>query len=255
MAQESSAEGGKRKDPFVAKANAAADQGTAGGAEPEKSQPKEKLENVSVLATVDWIEADYAKIRKLLHANMGKADATEILTQMERWVNTGEATVLESLSLVARSGQRAKADSSEGYIYATEADSPYYPDEISLRDSPFDGRFLGTPSNPTAFQTRNVGSIVEMDPILSAGYTEAYLNISAEIVRLLRTQPAMDVKVDEAYAKIMGGYAMPIFYRMQVTTSVHPEMGKPALVSVQTPYGASDRRVLVFVTVEVPGLK
>ncbi len=87
--------------------------------------------------------------------------------------------LLSAPSVTARSGQRAKIEVIREFIYPTEYDPPEIPDRVATGG---DGSFPVTPATPTAFETRNTGVTLEVDPVIGAdGYT-IDLNLVPEVV-------------------------------------------------------------------------
>ncbi len=88
--------------------------------------------------------------------------------------------LLSAPSVMARPGQRAKIEVIREFIYPTEYDPP---------ELPTSGGTLGggapiivTPANPTAFETRNTGITMEVDPQLGADNLSIDLSMAPEIV-------------------------------------------------------------------------
>ena len=83
-------------------------------------------------------------------------------------------------SVTARSGQHAKVEVVREFIYPTEYDPPDIPNNIAAGGG--SSAFPVTPANPTAFEERNVGVTLEVDPVIGAdGYT-IDLNLASEVV-------------------------------------------------------------------------
>ncbi len=97
--------------------------------------------------------------------------------------------LLSAPSITARSGQRAKVEVIREFIYPTEYDPPEIPDRIGTdvvgiitTAGSSTETFPVTPANPTAFETRNTGVSLEVDPVIgSDGYT-IDLNLAPEVV-------------------------------------------------------------------------
>lgn len=91
--------------------------------------------------------------------------------------------LLSAPSVMARSGQRAKIEVIREFIYPTEYDPPEIPNQV--------GGGIGggavevfpvTPATPTAFETRNTGVTLEVDPVLGADKLTIDLNLAPEVV-------------------------------------------------------------------------
>ena len=119
---------------------------------------------------------------------------------------TKSGDILTRPSVVTRSGQRATVDVIREFPYPTEYDPPEIPQEIGGFGND-DGGFFGngggallggnnnnnnfapansfpvTPAHPTAFEVRNLGTHLEVEPVVGPdGYT-IELNLAPEVVR------------------------------------------------------------------------
>ena len=101
--------------------------------------------------------------------------------------------LLTAPQVTTRSGQRAKVEVIREFIYPTEFEPPEIPQDFGGGGVQFGGGGLGggggggggfpvTPTTPTAFETRNTGVTLEVEPTLGAdGYT-IDLTLSPEVV-------------------------------------------------------------------------
>lgn len=98
--------------------------------------------------------------------------------------------LLSAPSVVARSGQRAKIEVIREFIYPSEYDPPEIPDTFGTGITGTTGltggsevsSFPVTPANPAAFETRNVGVTLEVDPVIGADGFTIDLNLNPEVV-------------------------------------------------------------------------
>ena len=92
--------------------------------------------------------------------------------------------LLSAPSVMARSGQRAKIEIIREFIYPTEYDPPEIPNQIGSTAAIGGGTgFIPvTPATPTAFETRNTGITLEVDPVLGADDFTIDLNLTPEVV-------------------------------------------------------------------------
>ncbi len=102
--------------------------------------------------------------------------------------------LMSAPSIVTKSGQRAKIEVIREFIYPIEFDPPEIPQNFGSSNltgsfNPFTGASSGgvssfpvTPTTPTAFETRNTGVTLEVDPVVGPdGYT-IDLNLAPEVV-------------------------------------------------------------------------
>ena len=96
--------------------------------------------------------------------------------------------LLSAPSVMARSGNRAKIEVIREFIYPTEYDPPEIPNTFggtsTLGGAGFavSGGFPVTPATPTAFEVRNTGVTLEVDPVLGADNFTIDLNLAPEVV-------------------------------------------------------------------------
>lgn len=96
--------------------------------------------------------------------------------------------LLSAPSVMARSGQRAKIEVIREFIYPTEYDPPEIPTNFGGGGGGNAGgnvtitTFPVTPATPTAFETRNTGVTLEVDPVLGADDFTIDLNLAPEVV-------------------------------------------------------------------------
>lgn len=103
------------------------------------------------------------------------------------------ADIMTAPSIVARSGEKATIEIIREFIYPTEYEPPELPNSVGNNGNNGNNGFLGTttasvqsfpvtPATPTAFETRNTGVILEVEPTLGDdGYT-IDLRFAPEIV-------------------------------------------------------------------------
>lgn len=164
---------------------------------------------------------------------------------------TGGAKVLETSMVVCRSGIKATVESVREEIYPTEYAPPVLagsfnsvPGPRILPLSPINPKFR----SPTAFDTRNTGVTLEVEPTMGENDQIIDLRFSAEIVSRLRLETWMEHKDAWGNAPIR----MPIFEAWRSQTSLTLQSGKFELASVITPKPdaptpAVTRRILLFV--------
>lgn len=151
--------------------------------------------------------------------------------------------LLSAPSVTARSGQRAKIEVIREFIYPTEYDPPELPDRVGgeFNDGDVDSGggilafipipvpqtgFPVTPANPTAFETRNTGVTLEVDPVIGAdGYT-IDLNLVPEVVEfqgfINYGSPIFASNLGTGPSALLTSnrILMPIFGTRKVTTAV-----------------------------------
>jgi general secretion pathway protein D len=141
--------------------------------------------------------------------------------------------LMSAPSVMARSGQRAKIEVIREFIYPTEYDPPEIPNQvgggggtgISINLIPV------TPANPTAFETRNTGVTMEVDPVLGADEFTIDLSLSPEVVEFDGFinygtpifSPSVNIGVPGGSSPsllTLNRILMPVFSTRKVTTQV-----------------------------------
>jgi len=225
--------------------------------------PTEWLEK-QIRVTVEWYEltqADYRALMKEMEPENPKkpipADDRPLRNRLDAMIDEDKAILLETTSVIARSGQRALVESISETIYPTEFDPPQ---SVSNRTNGDNNKATVEASAPgsklplaAAFETRNVGTTLEVDPVLGPDAVTIDLNLSPEIVFYTGhtnwgTYLDGEAKVD---------VRMPQFYTLKLTTQVTLQSGDYIYLGVKTPpdpdTGKADpsRKVMMFVRGDV----
>ncbi len=146
--------------------------------------------------------------------------------------------LLSAPSVMARSGQRAKIEVIREFIYPTEYDPPEIPNQFGGTANIgggiggaalAGGGFPVTPATPTAFETRNTGVTLEVDPVLGADEFTIDLNLAPEVVEFdgfinygspIQTTSINALGLIEPLVITENRIEMPIFNTRKVTTQV-----------------------------------
>ncbi len=84
---------------------------------------------------------------------------------------------MDNTYVLAKPGQRARIQRVREFIYPTEYDPPEIPNNIGANNI---GEFFVTPATPTAFEMRELGTIIEVEPTVSANNLEINVNLLAD---------------------------------------------------------------------------
>lgn len=142
--------------------------------------------------------------------------------------------LLSAPSVMARSGQRAKIEVIREFIYPTEYDPPEIPNQFgsigtTAPGGASSGAFPVTPATPTAFETRNTGVTLEVDPVLGADEFTIDLNLAPEVVEFdgfinygspIQTTSVNALGLAVPVVVTENRIEMPIFNTRKVTTQV-----------------------------------
>ncbi len=138
--------------------------------------------------------------------------------------------LLSAPSVLARSGQRAKIEVIREFIYPTEYDPPEIPNQIGGGGGnggvTVISSFPVTPATPAAFETRNTGVTLEVDPVIGGDDFTIDLNLAPEVVEfegfINYGSPinTVDVFSGDTVPLTENRIEMPIFSTRKVTTQV-----------------------------------
>lgn len=210
-----------------------------------------------VQVTVEFIEVPQAEVTRLLHKEKLGKDGSKLREELQKSVDAQKANLYETMMVTGRSGQKSTAESIREVIYPTE----YEPGCAGLGDSsdkektPQEKAFKAAMQavTPTAFETRNTGSTLEIEPTIGADNTTIDLRLVPEIVfdtGIKKWNVRKDELGNESWIE------MPLFYSVKSNTSLTLADGMPQLLSVLTPKGAdgtpdASRKMLVIVTADI----
>ncbi len=159
--------------------------------------------------------------------------------------------IQEELAIIrGRSGNRTKMESIREYIYPTEfmpsvvtASSAKPKDEIPVKGILPE---VVVPAAPTAFETRNTGLTIEIEPTMDESRSLVELRMSADHVGL-----ADRSKWGQGTSEV----EMPLFESQRFNTSIQTPMGVPTLVGTLNPPPVSkitpDRIWFAFATIKL----
>ena len=223
--------------------------------------PVESLEK-QLRIQVEWIELSHESYTALLRESIrGNEDAYQpgddnrIREAASERVKEGDARMIDTAMVIARSGQRAKVESIHEYIYPTEFDPA---SEVRTVERDGKSEVITTRSEnglplAAAFETRNVGTTLEVDPVIGADNRTVDLNLAPELVYLVDHSEWGGYKDGESEVTVK----MPSFYTMKVTTQITVLAGDYLLISAGSPFDSDsgmpdrDRKVMCFVKVDM----
>jgi Flp pilus assembly secretin CpaC len=215
---------------------------------------------------VEWIELTHEDFTALME-NADSLDAKALKSsndgplrsKLKKMIEEEDAEIIDTAVVMARSGQRAKVESIREMIYPTEyiparsvEQDEAEPESDEEEDDETNGHGAVLPT-PSKFETRNVGTTLEVDPVLGADERTIDLSLSPEIVYHAGYED-YGVYVEEESEVVA---KMPIFYTMKVTTQVTVIDGEYCFVGVQSPLdmeddrSAREQKVMVFIKADV----
>ncbi|MEM8953700.1 MAG: Amuc_1098 family type IV pilus outer membrane protein [Verrucomicrobiota bacterium] len=134
---------------------------------------------------------------------------------------------------VARSNQIASIRSVREFIYPTEYDPPEIPEAVGVLEADGDAdadadifvptdQFPVTPANPTAFETRELGTILEVEPVIGPDNKFVDLSLSPEVSEFIGFINYGTPIINPFFGGVVteNQILMPVFQSLRETTSV-----------------------------------
>lgn len=135
---------------------------------------------------IEFIEVSHESLGPLL-SNQGKGspDGATLRARAQELVTKGEAKLFETLIATGRSGARLSVQSGSRYTFPTEYDSPAVAagkkPEASAQSSPAPAPEVQA-FVPSAFDTTNVGSQLEIEPTMGEDGKTIALTVESQII-------------------------------------------------------------------------
>ncbi|MEM1441480.1 MAG: hypothetical protein AAGF67_04010 [Verrucomicrobiota bacterium] len=215
-----------------------------GGALRERStNPPE----ISIL--VEYISLDAGMAANLLAKYSVKPNEVgDLREKLDTMIEEGAAKLEETMWVRAKSGKRCLSASYLFDIYPSEFDSPEIPSHIGTTDS--EGGTHMTSAMPTAFECRDVGTSLEVDPVLSGDQRQIDLNLTPEIVKRI----GENYYTLDGYEKESPGMehvATPLMYTIKDTLSMRVTPGQYAILGIHKPHDDTERRILALLRADL----
>jgi hypothetical protein len=152
--------------------------------------PFDELANLpaQIRVQVEYIDVSHEQLTELLFGEKPPANDVELRKQLGQLVKDGKASIMETMLCIARSGHKAKTESIEELIYPTEYEPAQLPNMIpsdekdETKKKPVTRSDSAIGPTPTAFESRNVGSTLEIEPVVSHDKKIIDLTLLSEIV-------------------------------------------------------------------------
>ena len=205
---------------------------------------------------VEFIDVAHEQLTELMFGEHPSANDGELRKMVGGLVNQGKASILETMLCVAKDGQKATTESIEKFIYPTEFEPAQGPAENHTNAS---GEKIGSEQrngavgpSPSAWETRNLGSYLQIEPSLSDDQRMINLRFVPEIVYHVGDQVWAEWKDAHGRADIK----VPLFYVMRTNTDITLAPRTFELAAVLTPKPtapapATLRKILVFVRADM----
>lgn len=176
------------------------------------------------------------------------------LSKIQKLIEEGEATLIGRPQVVTKSGQRAVTEDIREVRYATEFDGEQVA-KASAGDKKSSQKEAAHPARggapvPTAIETRNVGTTLEVEPVLAPDGKTIDVNIVPQSTRLLEFKTIASGRDANGHD---WNIEQPIFYTAKTTTSLALTSGKPVLLAeFRGPEGSEQIQFFILKAEVVP---
>lgn len=177
---------------------------------------------------LEQIEVDASLYHNWMFENRLTGDDTILRRQAQAWLKAGEASLLETVSLTGRSGQRSRVDAVEELIYTVGYDPHETPGKVVLEGSGLQS--VVVPVVPAAFETRKLGTSLQLDTVLGADGSTLDVALSPESVQKIGTidwPPAEGANITAA--------VLPLLHTMKFSTQVTLKSGQYRFLGTTRP--------------------
>lgn len=201
-----------------------------------------------VRVQLEYIEVSHETMTELLSEPRKSADDTPLRAKLQELVKEGKAKMFETQLVTAKSGHKATTESIHEFIYPIEYVAPEIPCARETQSSPPPKG----PLTPVAWETRNLGSTLEIEPTIDADGKV----IDLRLFSMLVYHTGNKVWHEEIVGKVTYKMQMPDIYKISADTSVTLITGQPYLMASVSPKdekGEVDftKKVLIFVRADV----
>ena len=219
-----------------------------------------------VRVQVEFIEMPHELLTELLYMGSPKVANAGILRDMvQARVKKGDAAILDTLMCMARSGEKAVVESIEEYIYPTEYTPAEVPNTVSITASaagvPQENvtglERLVTPPTAAKFETRNIGSSLEIEPTIGGDSRVIDLRFVPDLT--WHTADTYYLEQKDTLGNVTK-IQMPKMYSLRLNTALTCIDGQYTLIAAASPkdaQGVTDRsrKVMIFVKCDVLTVK
>lgn len=209
---------------------------------------------ISIHVYTELIEVSSIEYAKLMTQPLTGVNHTDLRNKLLERVKQGEAKLISNQSLLSRSGERVYSKSALEYIYPTEysppgsLSKPWLTKDLKRNNN---SALLSIYTDLFAFETRDVGTLIEFEATVDQGREGIRLYFNGETVKHAddHTYRIWDIVTEKFYDKI------PTFYSIKSNASIVLKNNEFSLVNSHSPElaGKTDetRRWLYFLKASI----
>ena len=189
---------------------------------------------------VEFIEVTQERYTTLLAGNHTTSNDSALRQKLTEMVAKGEAEIVETMVVTAHQSEKATAESLMEFIYPND----YAP----LPNAASEGAEEPTGPLPLAWETRNLGSTLEVEPTFDKESGTVDVRFEAEVVRHVKNWVWVEWSGKHGASHVQ----TPVFHALSCNQSVIVIPGQPLLAATLTPKGPdgmsdATRKIMVFV--------
>jgi hypothetical protein len=202
------------------------------------------LKNVSV--QLEYIDVPHKDLTRLLMEHKPTtSDATALRMKVQEMVEKDTAKVMETKIMTVRYGQKASNESHNELCYPIDFDPPGHD---FVMPAPEKDGFRFTNAMPTAWETRNIGSSLEVEANLAGNSKLVDVRINANYT--WHTSDSILYESKDSFGNIYKTTS-PNIYKLGIETSATVVTGQYFLAGVVSPKDAkgqvdSERKIMLF---------
>lgn len=206
---------------------------------------------------VEFIDMSHEQMTGLMFGPHASANDGELRNKVGQLVKDGKAGIVETLCCIARPGQKATSEAVEEVIYPTEYEPPQLPDNAQPKTKDGADGAKANPQDhvtgpcPSAWETRNVGPTLEIEPTITDGRI-IDLRFVPKIIYHVGNTVWAEWKDEHGSMPVK----MPTFYTVRINTSFSLVDGQYLMVGSVSPKskeGVTDfsRKLMIFVKADI----
>lgn len=180
------------------------------------------------------------------------ADATALRMKAQELVEKDEAKVIDTQLIIGKSGDKCISESNEEIMYPSEYVRSI-PDDVTKEDMEKNYALIGGLVSPTAYETKVIGSKLEVEPRLDEDSRLLELRLLSNIDWHTGNREWLETKDELGNTSQV---AMPDFYGITIDTAINCISGQYVFFSVVSPKNSegkldTEKKVMVFVKCKV----
>jgi hypothetical protein len=224
--------------------------------DPFAEETKAKQAPRMIRVQAEFIEMPHATHTRLMAKPRATTNDADLRATCAELVEAGEARVIESLSVTALPGQITVTESISEHIYPTELDPPALPNKVAAVTPPIPDPKIppGNPPAPSAFETRNVGSTLEVEAVILDDFSLPIvdLRLAPSIVYYEKENTWNKWSTDE----VSIDFRVPQFFVLQANTGTTVVSGQPQMMATLSPqnengFTDTSRKIMLFVRADI----